>query len=80
MLNRNDKPQEALAKVEAALKLDPDNVDAWRVKVALLRNLGRDKEAIAALEKVVKLSSEEREITAPRNRESPTKRSGKKKD
>ena len=80
VLNRNDKPQEALAKVEAALKLDPDNVDAWRVKVALLRNLGRDKEAIAAFEKVVELSSEEREITAPRNRESPPKRSGKKKD
>lgn len=86
LLNRNNKPQEALAKVEEALKLEPDNPDAWRAKGLLLRELGRENEAIAAFAKGRELSSEEpeprteeRAIIPQVIRERPAKKGGKKK-
>ena len=58
LLNRNDKSQEALAKIEEALKLDPKNADAWAAKGFTLAKLERDNEAIAAFEKAIELRPE----------------------
>ena len=58
LLNRNDKSQEALAKIEEALKLDPKNADAWAAKGFTLAKLERDSEAIVAFEKAIELRPE----------------------
>ena len=58
LLNRNDKPQEALAKSEEALKLDPNNADAWAAKGFSLDRLDRDREAIAAYDKAIVIKPE----------------------
>ena len=58
LLNRNDKSQEALAKIEEALKLDPKNADAWAAKGFTLAKLERDNEAIVAFEKAIELRPE----------------------
>ena len=58
LLNRNDKSQEALAKIEEALKLDSKNADAWAAKGFTLAKLERDNEAIAAFEKAIELRPE----------------------
>jgi serine/threonine protein kinase len=79
ILNRNDKPQEALAKVEEAIKLDPTNADAWGAKGLLLRSMGRENEAIASFSKALELSPDER-LIPPSKRELPSKKGGKKKD
>ncbi len=55
LLNRNDKPQEALAKAEEALKLEPNNADAWAAKGFSLAKLDRDNEAIAAYDKALEI-------------------------
>lgn len=80
VLSRKKKPQEALAKVEMVLKIEPNNVDAWRAKVALLRNLGRDDEAIAAFAKVLELRPDDRDLDLPQLRELPLKKNNKQKD
>ncbi|MBD2188985.1 protein kinase domain-containing protein [Pseudanabaena mucicola] len=76
VLNRNNKPQEALAKVEEALKIDPTNPKIWGAKGLLLRRLGREEEAIAAFAKAVELSPQEQiaptEQTAPTEQIAPT--------
>ncbi len=77
LLNRDNKPQEALAKVEEAIKLEPNNADAWGAKGLLLRSMGRENEAIAAFAKVVEFKADERGL--PFNRELPSKKGGKKK-
>nr|WP_242018311.1 serine/threonine-protein kinase [Pseudanabaena sp. FACHB-1998] len=77
ILNRNNKPQEALAKIEEAIRIDPTSADAWRAKGLLLRSLGQDSEAIAAFNKATELSPEER-VLLPPNREAPSKKGGKK--
>ena len=79
ILNRNNKPQEALAKVEEAIKLDPNNADAWGAKGLLLRSMGRENEAIAAFSKALELRPDER-LIPPSKRELPSKKGGKKKD
>ena len=78
ILNRNNKPQEALAKVEDAIKLEPNSADAWGAKGLLLRSMGREKEAIAAFSKAIELSPNERPIL-PIQRELPSKKGDKKK-
>lgn len=78
LLNRNNKPQEALAKIEQAIKVDPNSADAWGAKGLLLRSLGRENEAIAAFTKALELRPEER-VIAPINLEPPSKKGGKKK-
>ncbi len=80
VLTRQRKPQEALEKVEMVLKIEPNNVDAWRTKVALLRSLGRDDEAIAAFAKVLELRPDERNPELPKVREPSFKRNNKQKD
>ncbi|MBD2149241.1 protein kinase [Pseudanabaena sp. FACHB-1277] len=80
VLNRNNKPQEALAKVEVALKIEPDNIAAWRTKVLLLRTLGRKDEAIAAFAKVLELKPDERDLDIPNLREPPFKKTNKQKN
>ncbi|WP_271251670.1 serine/threonine-protein kinase [Pseudanabaena sp. Chao 1811] len=55
LLNRNDKPQEALAKVEEALKLEPNNADAWAAKGFSLAKLDRENEAIAAYDRALEI-------------------------
>lgn len=79
LLNRNSKPQEALTKVEEALKLEPDNPDAWIAKGLLLSELGRENEAIAAFAKGRELSPEERAIIPPVVRDRLAKKGSKKK-
>jgi eukaryotic-like serine/threonine-protein kinase len=79
ILNRNNKHQEALVKVEEAIKLDPNNADAWGAKGLLLRSMGRENEAIAAFSKALELRPNER-LNLPSKRELPAKKSGKKKD
>lgn len=79
LLNRNNKHQEALAKVEEAIKLEPDNADAWGVKGLLLRSIGREKDAITAFSKAMELRSENR-LRPPLKQELPSKKGGKKKD
>lgn len=89
VLNRNNKPQEALAKVEEALKLDPTNPQVWGAKGLLLRRLGREDEAIAALAKALELRNNEQlapsapatsepVIMPPRLRDLPAKKDKKK--
>jgi serine/threonine protein kinase len=73
VLNRNNKPQEALAKIEEAIKLDPTNADAWGAKGLLLRSLGRENEAIAAFAKALELRPNDR-LPAPLTRELPPQR------
>jgi serine/threonine protein kinase len=58
LLNRNDKHQEALAKIEESLKLDPTNADAWAAKGFALAKLDRDSEAIAAYDKALEIKPE----------------------
>jgi len=58
LLNRNDKSQEALAKIEESLQLDSKNADAWAAKGFTLAKLDRDSEAIAAFEKAIELRPE----------------------
>ncbi len=79
ILNRNNKPQEALAKVEEAIKLAPTSADAWGAKGLLLRSMGRENDAIAALSKSMELRPDSRPVL-PINREPPSKKGGKKKD
>ncbi|OYQ65647.1 hypothetical protein B9G53_06700 [Pseudanabaena sp. SR411] len=79
ILNRNNKPQEALAKVEEAIKLEPTNADAWGAKGLLLRSMGRENEAIASFSKALELRPDER-LIPPSKRELPSKKGGKKKD
>jgi serine/threonine protein kinase len=55
LLNRNDKPQEALAKAEEALKLEPNNADAWAAKGFSLAKLDRENEAIAAYDRALEI-------------------------
>ncbi len=80
ILNRNNKPQEALAKIEEAIKLDPKSADAWGAKGLLLRSLGREQEAIAAFAKALELRPDE-QVLPTLNREPPSKKDkgGKKK-
>ncbi len=78
ILNRNNKPQEALAKVEEAIKLEPNSADAWGAKGLLLRSMGREKDAIAAFSKAMELRPNERPIP-PIYRELPSKKGDKKK-
>jgi eukaryotic-like serine/threonine-protein kinase len=78
ILNRNNKPQEALVKVEEAIKLDPNNADAWGAKGLLLRSMGRENEAIAAFSKAIELRPNERPIPSI-YRELPSKKGDKKK-
>ena len=80
ILNRNNKPQEALAKIEEAIKLDPKSADAWGAKGLLLRSLGREQEAIAAFAKAIELRPDE-QVLPTLNREPPSKKDkgGKKK-
>jgi len=99
VLKRNNMPQEALAKVEEAIKIDPSNADAWVAKGLLLRSMGRETEAIAAFSKARELRPEvqpELPLPAPPevqpevrpevplpappiNRQSSSKKGGKKK-
>jgi eukaryotic-like serine/threonine-protein kinase len=79
ILNRNNKPQEALAKIEEAIKLEPDNAEAWGAKGLLLRSMGREKDAIAAFSKAMELRPDER-LKPPLKHELPLKKGGKKKD
>lgn len=58
LLNRNDKSQEALAKIEESLQLDSKNADAWAAKGFTLAKLERDSEAIVAFEKAIELRPE----------------------
>ena len=58
LLNRNNKPQEALVKVEDALKLDPKSADAWAAKGFTLDKLDRDSEAIAAYDRAIEIRPE----------------------
>jgi serine/threonine protein kinase len=58
LLNRSDKPQEALAKVEEALKIDQKNADAWATKGFALAKLDRDSEALAAYDRAIELRPE----------------------
>lgn len=58
LLNRSDKPQEALVKIEEALKLEPNNADAWAAKGFALAKLDRDNEAIAAYDKALEIKPE----------------------
>jgi serine/threonine protein kinase len=58
LLNRNDKSQEALAKIEESLQLDSKNADAWAAKGFTLAKLDRDSEAIAAFDKAIELRPE----------------------
>jgi serine/threonine protein kinase len=55
LLNRNDKPQEALVKIEEALKVEPNNAEAWAAKGFSLAKLDRDNEAIAAYDKALEI-------------------------
>ena len=77
ILTRNNKPQEALAKIEEAIRIAPDSAEAWRAKGLLLRSLGQDSEAIAAFNRAIELSPEDR-VLLPANREAPSKKGGKK--
>jgi serine/threonine protein kinase len=77
ILNRNNKPEEALAKVEEALKIDPANPDAWAAKGVLLRSLGHEREAIAAFATARELRPEGR-LLPPINRDPPSKKGDKK--
>ena len=79
VLNRNNKPQEALTKVEEAIKLEPTNADAWGAKGLLLRSMGRENDAIAAFSKAMELSPDSRPVL-PIKRELPSKKGGKKKN
>lgn len=79
ILNRNNKSQEALAKVEEAIKLEPNNADAWGAKGLLLRSMGREKDAIAAFSKAMELRPEDR-LRPPLKQELPSKKGGRKKD
>jgi len=79
ILNRNNKPQEALAKVEAALEIDPNNADAWGAKGLLLRSMGRENEAIAAFAKAIELRPTPK-LTPPLRREIILKKSPKNND
>jgi tetratricopeptide (TPR) repeat protein len=58
LLTRNDKHQEALAKIDEALKLDSNNADAWAAKGFALAKLDRDDEAIAAYDKAIAIRPE----------------------
>lgn len=78
VLNRNNQPQEALAKVEEAIDLGPQNADAWAAKGLLLRSMSRENEAIAAFSKSMELRPNERPIL-PIQRELPSKKGDKKK-
>lgn len=58
LLDRSDKPHQALVKIDEALKLDPNNADAWAAKGFTLAKLDRDSEAIAAYDKAIELKPE----------------------
>jgi serine/threonine protein kinase len=58
LLTRNDKHQEALVKIEEALKLDSTNPDAWAAKGFALGKLDRNSEAIAAYDQAIALRPE----------------------
>ncbi len=73
LLNRDNKPQEALAKVEEAIKLDPTSADAWGARGLLLRSMGRENEAIASFSKALELRPNER-LPPVFNREPPSKK------
>ena len=53
LLTRNNKNQEALAKIDEALALDPRNADAWAAKGFVLVKLDRDIEASEAYQKAL---------------------------
>ena len=58
LLTRSDKHQEALAKIDEALKLDSNHADAWAAKGFALAKLDRDTEAIAAYDKAIAIRPE----------------------
>lgn len=57
-----DRPQEALAQLDAATTLAPEVSEGWLLKATLLRRLDRLGDAQAAIEKAVALSPQEVEI------------------
>ena len=52
----------AAAEFEAALKVNPEDVDAWYGKSRVLHKMGRNDEAVAALRRVVELDAGKLEI------------------
>ncbi|MEM6494202.1 MAG: tetratricopeptide repeat protein [Pseudomonadota bacterium] len=57
-----DRPQEALAQLEAATTLAPEGSEGWLLKATLLRRLDRLGDAQAAIEQAVSLSPQDIDI------------------
>ncbi len=57
-----DRPDEALAELETATTLTPDNAESWLLKATLLRRLERLDEAQAAIERAGELAPSEQQI------------------
>ncbi len=55
-LRRRRDPEGALADFAQTLETSPDNAVAWAGRGATLANLGRDEEALAALDRALELS------------------------
>ncbi|MEE4205387.1 MAG: tetratricopeptide repeat protein [Erythrobacter sp.] len=51
-----DRPEEALAALQAATRLAPESGEAWLLEATLLRRMGRLVEAQAAIERAVELA------------------------
>ena len=59
VLNRLNRPEEALAAYERALELQPTNADAHCNRGNLLKELGRTDEALQAYDKALKLQPDD---------------------
>ncbi|MDJ0978345.1 MAG: hypothetical protein QNI87_07395 [Erythrobacter sp.] len=57
-----ERPEEALAPLETATTLAPEDSEGWLLKATLLRRLDRLDEAQAAIEKAAALSPQESEV------------------
>ena len=62
LLERADRLPEALKAFEEAARLDPDAAPVFKAQLPLLVSLGRDKDALAALAKVLDLDPGDHEV------------------
>lgn len=60
----NDPLVAALAKVEADIVRNPDNIKAWRVLAPVYLQLGRSKDAVLAYGKILQIAGEDATVRA----------------
>ena len=62
ILSTNGDYEEAIASYDQALKIKPDNLDAWVNRGIDLRQLGRLEEAIASYDEALKIKPDEYDV------------------